>query len=47
MIINIIEEELEQEIYMKKPLDFVKLDQEDKVCRLLKLIYGLNQSSRQ
>ena len=36
--------ELEQEIYMEKPISFIKIDQEHKVCRLLKSIYGLKQS---
>jgi len=42
-----LKEELEQEIYMEKPIGFIKIDQEHKVCRLLKSIYGLKQSSRQ
>ena len=39
--------ELDEEIYMEQPAGFVPDGQEDKVCRLLKSIYGLKQSSRQ
>ena len=39
--------ELEEEIYMEQPIGFIEKDQENKVCRLLKSIYGLKQSSRQ
>ena len=39
--------DLEEEIYMQQPVGFVKEGQENKVCRLLKSIYGLKQSSRQ
>ena len=38
---------LEEEIYMQQPVGFVNEGQENKVCRLLKSIYGLKQSSRQ
>ena len=38
---------LEKEIYMQQPNGFVEKGQEHKVCKLLKLIYGLKQSSRQ
>ena len=37
---------LEDEIYMSKPNGFVNKDQEQKVCKLLKSIYGLKQASR-
>ncbi len=39
--------ELNEEIYMDQPISFVKQSSEQKVCRLLKSIYGLKQSSRQ
>ena len=39
--------ELDEEIYMEQPAGFVPDGQEDKVCRLLKSIYGLKQPSRQ
>jgi len=49
MDVNIVflKEELEQEIYMEKPIGLIKIDQEHKVCKLLKSIYGIKQSSRQ
>jgi hypothetical protein len=39
--------ELDEEIYMEQPEGFVKKDQEKKVCRLLKAIYGLKQAALQ
>ena len=33
--------DLEEEIYMQQPVGFIKEGQENKVCRLLKSIYGL------
>ena len=39
--------ELEEEIYMVQPKGSIVKGQEHKVCRLLKYIYGLKQSSRQ
>jgi hypothetical protein len=38
---------LEEEIYMEQPVGFVAEGQEHKVCKLLRSIYGLKQSSRQ
>ena len=37
---------LDEEIYMSHPEGFQEKDQEQKVCRLLKSIYGLKQASR-
>ena len=36
-----LNEELKEEIYMDQPNGFVANDQEGKVCRLLKSLYGL------
>ena len=38
---------LEEDIYMQQPNEFVEKGQKHKACKLLKLIYGLKQSSRQ
>jgi len=38
--------ELDEEIYMDKPVGFVADGQERKVCKLKRSIYGLKQSSR-
>ena len=39
-------ENLKEEIYMDQPIGFVSKGQEDKVCRLKRSIYGIEQSSR-
>ena len=39
--------ELNEEIYMEQPVDFIIQGQERRVCRLNRSIYGLKQSSRQ
>ena len=38
--------ELQEEVYMKQPEDFVAEGQEDLVCKLKRSIYGLKQSPR-
>ena len=38
---------LDEEIYMEQPDAFVQKGSKQKVCKLLKSIYGLKQSSRQ
>jgi Reverse transcriptase (RNA-dependent DNA polymerase) len=42
-----LNDNLEEEIYMEQPASFVVERQEHKVCKLLRSIYGLKQSSRQ
>ena len=42
-----LNEELDEEIYMKKPEGFVVLGQERKVCKLEKSLYGLKQAPKQ
>lgn len=37
---------LEKSIYMSQPEGFIEQDQEQKVCKLKKSIYGLKQASR-
>jgi hypothetical protein len=39
--------ELEEKIYMTQPDGFIVKDQEDKVCQLLKFLYGLKQAHKQ
>ena len=37
---------LEEDIYMKQSLDFISSDEDHKVCKLYRSIYGLKQASR-
>jgi hypothetical protein len=39
--------ELEEEIYMDPPDEFVANGQEGKVCKLFKSLYGLKQAPKQ
>ena len=39
--------ELEEEIYMEQPEGFIVPGKENKVCRLVKSLYGLNQAPKQ
>lgn len=39
--------ELDEEIYMQQRVGFIKTIQDNKVCKLNRLIYSLKQSSRQ
>jgi hypothetical protein len=38
--------ELEEEIYMDQPDEFVANSQEGKMCKLLKSLYGLKQAPK-
>ena len=44
--IAFLNKELDEEIYMEQPVGFIIQGQEHKLCRLLKSIYGLKQSSK-
>ena len=44
---DFLNRELDEEIYMQQPVGFEQKGSEQKVCRLLKSIYSLKQSSRQ
>jgi hypothetical protein len=37
---------LEEEVYVEQPADFVVKEEEEKVCRLKKTFYGLKQAPR-
>jgi Reverse transcriptase (RNA-dependent DNA polymerase) len=37
---------LEEEVYVKQPLGYMKLEKENKVLRLKKALYGLKQAPR-
>jgi ATP-binding cassette subfamily B (MDR/TAP) protein 1 len=39
--------DLDEEIYMKQPVGFIKKSKEELVCRLKKSLYGLKQAPRQ
>jgi len=39
--------ELEEEVYMEQPEGFLTLEQENKVCKLVKSLYGLKQTPKQ
>ena len=39
--------DLNEEIYMDQPEEFIYLGQEKKVCRLVKSLYGLKQAPKQ
>ena len=41
-----LNEELEKEIYMDQPEGCVVPRKEEKVCRLVKLLYGLKQTHK-
>ncbi|GKA47326.1 retrovirus-related pol polyprotein from transposon TNT 1-94 [Tanacetum coccineum] len=43
----ILNEDLEEEIYMNQPEGFIAPRQEGKVCRLVKSLYGLKQAPKQ
>ena len=38
--------ELDEEIYMEQPEEFIILGQEKKVCKLVKSLYGLKQAPK-
>jgi len=37
---------LEEEVYVEQPPDYIKIDNEHKVYKLKKALYGLNTSSK-
>ena len=42
-----LNEDLEEEIYLEQPEGFIILGQEQKVCRLIKSLFGLKQAPKQ
>lgn len=42
-----VQGDLLDDIYMKQPEMFVKCDKENKVCKLIKPLYGLKQAGRE
>jgi hypothetical protein len=42
-----LNKELEEEIYIDQPDEFVANGQEGKMCKLLKSLYGLKQAPKQ
>ena len=47
VILAYVQGELHDEIYMEQSEMFVDLGNEDKVCKLLRPLYGLKQSGRE
>ncbi|CAL2236646.1 unnamed protein product [Prunus armeniaca] len=41
-----LNEHLQEEIYMEQPEGFISKNEEEKVCKLQRLIYGLKHASR-
>ena len=38
--------DLEEEVYMKQPEGFIMFGNEHKVCKLVKLLYGLKEAPK-
>ena len=43
----LLNEDLEEEIYMEQPKGFVAQGKENKVCKLVNTLHGLKQASKQ
>lgn len=41
-----LNEDFDEEFYMEQPEGFVLLENEDKICKLIKSLYGLKQISK-
>jgi len=39
--------DLEEEVYMKQPKNFIQLGKENKVCKLVQSLYALKQAPKQ